>query len=339
MLIFYNLLINLIFKSKNTDLYKSLKFNINKKFYVLTTVLFTSVLLFTSSAGFKKVATDRGLSEINITINSVKEFLTLYYDLYFAQFSYFWIIFAILLICSYCFAYKKKELKKVVFPSLMLFSILIVIFSLILCGKTHNHHESYLLHENIRYNFLLLVLFPFLMCFGYFIKHIVLLIKNKKIKPLFFYSVIISILILSVKSCNYSITQINNNGRISDGFGQELYIFEKMARFYYLKNEIPKLPIETHKYELYRYENMFNKNYQNSKYTVFAKSYYPQIYKSNISEELGFIVSENALEEFEAAGGIFTEYELKHICFNRLLDDDFVLNKKTNLPELKNYLQ
>lgn len=335
MLIFYNLLVNLLFKSKKSELYESLKFNIDKKIYILTTILYTSIILFTTSGGFKAVATDRGLTQIDITMSSIKEFITLYWDLYFAPFSWFWILFTILFIVSFFFAYKNKELKKIIFPLLMLFSIIIVIFSLILCGKTNNS-EWYLTHTNIRYNFLLLILYPFLMCLGYSIKNIILSIKNKKIRPLFFYLTILLIISLFIKSYSYSIEKINNQ-RISDMFRVQLYMFEKMARFYYLKNQIPQLPIEVYE----KYDGTFffmeDKNYENSKKTLFATSYYPYIYKDNISEQLGFTVSENALEQFESLGGIFTEYELKHICFQCLLDDDFVLNKKANTNHLKSY--
>lgn len=51
------------------------------------------------------------------------------------------------------------------------------------------------------------------------------------------------------------------------------------------------------------------------------------IYKNNDATTLGVILDDNALEKFYAKGGTFSEKELEELKFERLKNDDFVLNK------------
>ena len=114
------------------------------------------------------------------------------------------------------------------------------------------------------------------------------------------------------------------------------YQMEKILRFYYLKDMIPYLPtyvrsIPNQGYA-FSYFNVHDKpNCFNDQTTI---SYYPRIYKSFKSAQLGYCFCDNAMEKFYELGGTFTDEELNNIQFKRLLDEDFVLNLWTSFDKI-----
>ena len=104
-----------------------------------------------------------------------------------------------------------------------------------------------------------------------------------------------------------------------------------MCRFYYLQNKTPIIITNLANFfpealgengETYNYSEELNEFKK-----LFLTSF-NLIYKDNNALTLGVTIDENALEKFYENGGIFTEKELKELKFERLKDNDFVLNKK-----------
>ena len=133
----------------------------------------------------------------------------------------------------------------------------------------------------------------------------------------------------------------NTDGTISK---ERIYICEKIMRFYYLRNEIPNLPVQFNKTDdmpdatssAFIWLNKFEDYKQNPcKYNtnetelVLTSSYYSKIYKDNRANTLGYCFSEDALEKFYKDGGTFTKKELEHIRFSKLFKKDFIY-KNTN---------
>lgn len=137
--------------------------------------LFSGIFLFTSSPGFLSVSSDRGLSDIKITLNELNEFIQLYFQVCFKDEYIYWIIFITTAAISVYFAIKNKEIKKIVFPFLMQISILTVLFSLVLCGKTYDEFTRdrfFLCHWNIVFLYKMLILYPLFIFLDYTIKNL-----------------------------------------------------------------------------------------------------------------------------------------------------------------------
>ena len=135
LLIIYNYTIN-IMAILNKNIEKNiLKYSINNFFCIPILFLLTAITLFTTSKGYNEVASDRGMSNIHITIENIKEFTQLYINKVFLDEIYIHIIFLILIISSFIFAKKQNKIKNIFLPIFMYISTLTVLYSLILCGK------------------------------------------------------------------------------------------------------------------------------------------------------------------------------------------------------------
>lgn len=172
MLIIYNYILKFPFAQKTDD--KNLKLNIDFKFYLLICTMFFTTYMFASSIGFKEVATYRGMSNISITFDILKEYLQLYFNVCFVNEWFYWLLFIIFFSIFFINAKKQNEIKKVILPLFMQISILTVMFSLILCGKTYEYSHNYtvlfgfwLHHSNIVFAYKLLILIPLLISFDY----------------------------------------------------------------------------------------------------------------------------------------------------------------------------
>lgn len=306
--------------------FESLKYNLNKYFYIPALFLFTATIFFTSNEGFKEVAADRGMTKITISQDIINEFCNLYLNCCIKDILIYWIIFIILLITAFIIAIRKSEIKKIIFPLFLQFAIISVMFSLVLCGKTYDEttrDRFYLHHQNIIFLYKMLILYPMLICMSYIIKN-----TRKYFKK--FIPIIIFIIFISYGTFSwikYPQFKEKTKTYYKEFFEirKNMYISEKMLRFYTLQNQTAILDEEIinnycHTWIIFGEEN----NYIESK---IVSSYYPQIYGKNI-KNLGFKLEKNALEKFYEKGGTFTEQELNELNFEHLKDVDFVLNKK-----------
>lgn len=325
LLITHNFLLKISEKITNKK-FENLKYNLDKYFYIPALALFTAISLFTSNNGFKEVATDRGMNKISISQELFNEFCDLYLNCCIENFLIYWIIFIILTITTLVIAIRKNELKKWIFPLFLQLAILCVMFSLILCGKTYDEatrDRFYLHHANIIFLYKMLILYPVLIYISY-------LIKNtrkhfKKLTPIIMVIVFISYGTFSCVKYHQLKEKTKSYYKEFSEIRKNMYISEKMLRFYVLQNQTAILD-----------EKIINdccntwiifdeeKNYANNR---IISSYYPQIYRQNI-KNLGFKLEKNALEKFYEKGGTFTQEELKNLNFEHLKDNDFVLNKK-----------
>ena len=96
------------------------------------------------------------------------------------------------------------------------------------------------------------------------------------------------------------------------------YVLEKMMRFYFLKDETPILPINNNHFCRYGWDY-----------------YLYQTYKYDLDKFKNFEMKENAMDLFYQKGGRFYKYELENIKFQRLKNNDFVLNKELDKNEVQ----
>ena len=181
----------------------------------------------------------------------------------------------------------------------------------------------------------MLLLFPLFYFLNYMYKNLKELNFPKWSKAeIFIFPVIIAVL----SAVMYDI-QIHKEPGIQDiTLKRKAYMMEKILRFYYLKKERPILPKEIlsgNDFGSWDHENVGEYDRENK----INSSYYPRIYKDNISAELGYSLEDNAFEKFYKAGGTFSADELENIKFSRLFSEDFVLNKNYSDNEIQQILE
>ena len=277
---------------------KKNKFNLNINFYLPMIFLFISMVNFILSPGFKEVAATRGMADIVITFDMVKEYTNLYLDVCFFKNVSYWIVFIILLILSIIICFRKKTFKNIILPIFFQISILTVMYSLILCGKTFGVSDYFLCHHNIVFLYKMLILYPIIILFDFVIKNIYETIRYKKE---FLWAVCLVILI--------SVICININ------FINKIKIHSKI--FYDFRKEMPKIP-QSFIFDLPLDSEIHSNLYKNS---------LSKIYKDNDYMKINFIIVPNGLKVFSEDGGKFSEEELRELKFSKLYDDDFVLGK------------
>ncbi len=314
---------NIIFKKT------SLKYILNKNFYFPVLSLFIGTLMFTTSWGFKDVAfNQRGLSILNLQPDIVNEFLIYFFKICFLNEIIYWILFlAITVICFYM-GIKKGELKKLTFSLIFEISILLVMFSLVLCGKNGDmsiieSSKFYVTHRNIVFLYKMLIIIPFAINISY-------LLKNLKIIRTVLGLFIISGIILAVIS-----VKMSENYYISNKFMCQLrtmnYMAEKILRFYFLQGKVPTIPTymvnpDKYYFNVWVYNDFEKKCYKDSR----LLTNYALIYKQDI-KNLEFCIGDNALMDFYNDGGKFSSDEMSDIMFSRLFDENFVLNKEQKI--------
>lgn len=321
LLVFYNIVVKLLSKIKNLNIdFEILKLNLNYKFYIPVCVMSTAILLFTQSSGYKSVASSRGMENINISSDLFHEFTHLYIIKCFQDIWFYWVAFLILLIVSAIFMSKRSEIKKIVFPLLLLTSILVVVYSLILCGKTFTDcgfPQYYLNHGNIIAVYKLLILYPFFILIGYVYK---LAKRNKFIKIL-----IVSILLISpFYFFSISVERIKYQLEFFYSIKKQQYVIEKIMRFYYLNNETPIIEPKEFGAIIKQCMEIWEEYPSSNRFLCPLDL----IYKNNDATRLGVIIGTDSIEKYYKKGGVFTEEELKELKFENLKDDNFVLNKK-----------
>lgn len=338
----YYVIVNKFFKGKN--IFKSLKINLDKNFYIPSFFLILAVLLVTSSKiGFQQMAAQRGLGGTLITTSLLKNFVSDYFNLYFMQNIFFWLFIAVLFICALVFAVRKNEIRKIIFPPLFIISVITVYFSLVLLGKTGYDGNFWFFHNNLIFLFKMLMIYPslYLLSYLYSKSLTVKYIKSKKLKIVLF---ILFIICMYKPFYNVIDFNIKLNRQILDymyGYKRKAYMVEKILRFYYIKNKRPILPqkaILSHDCDPWRFlgEGNYNNYFIGN---IMTSSYYPRIYKDKKSIDMGYELSDDAVKIFYKLGGTFSKEELENIKFSRLLNDDFVLNKDFSQTEIKNIIE
>lgn len=307
----YNLLITYLKNITKIEYLKKPKLDFI--FYISTVIVFTVAYFFTSNPDYKRVANDRGLNNIVLTLETTKEFIQTYIKIYFLDIWIYWLIFALLLCVSIYFTKKKNEFKKILLPIILQVSILIVIFSLILCGKTfqeETQNKFYLYHHNIIFLFKLYIMLPILIIFSYVCKNIRK--SHLAINIICFSLIICSPVLLIIKKNNFiTINEITKERK------KEQYQYEKMLRFYYLQEKTPIIYAPNYReLEWEKYHKKLQLNVMNI------------IYKNNDATKFEYILDENAFELYKKNGGTFEEEELEKLHFEKLKDKNFVLNKK-----------
>ncbi len=324
----YNLIILLISKiKKDIKLKDEYKLNLNFNFYLPVLCLYTAIYMFINNKGYKIVANSRGMDDIVINFDILKEFIYYYIQIYFKYDILYWLIYIPVFAAAFYYAYKNKEIKNVILPLFINISVLTVIFSLILCGKTNEEMsislfpdcKYFLSHCNVVFIYKMISIYPFILLLSYLIKN------NEKTKYILY--CIIGFLVFYFVNNNKLVNFIKE---VPVQPRKEFYIAEKILRYEYLLNERPYLPYsEQMKFDDLGYLRWADENKKCLDFwdfwcDIYIHHYYPQIYKDFESVKKGYCVSEDAYERYLEKGGKFTEEELKDIKFQRLLNDDFV---------------
>lgn len=321
LIIFYQVVLSKIIS--NVEKFNLYKLNISKNFFYPVNFLFIAILCFISSTGFKKVVNERGFEDIVFSFDLIKEFLIEFFNLYILSEIWFWIIFLVIIIINFRIAYNKKEINKALIPTFLLVSIICSILSLVVCGKTfYEEGEFWLVHHNIQFIFIMLVVVPFLMNLSYLIKN-----TNIKKQIKFVIPILCLIYLAMIVKINNSQEIIKYNQHIKF-LKEHCYKIEKIFRFYHLQGKIPYLPGYIVTRDIYKFELPREEVCKMDKYNNFLRSYYPNIYNDSSTYYMLYCVSDKAYERFYSLGGTFTQDELSDIKFSRLFDENFVLNKK-----------
>ena len=315
---------------------KSLKININKNFYIPSLSLLTAAILVTTSqSGFQTMAAGRGLGNTLITKELIIEFTKTFADKYLYD---NWGLITSLIILSVfasIFAVKNKEIKVIILPVFFIISVFTTVFSLLFLGKTCYDGGFWLNHPNIIFLYDMLLTFPLLYFLNYLYKNLKELFFNNKSKTeICVFSMLLIVLLITMFEM-----KIHNFEMIQDiTLKRKAYIMEKILRFYYLKKERPILPKDIILGDDFGSWDHFDTEDYDRENKINA-SYYPRIYKDDISAELGYKLEDNAIEKFYKAGGTFSREELENIKFSRLFSEDFVLNKNYSDKEILQILE
>ncbi len=334
--------ISLFLKNKVKDnvIIDSLQIKLNRNFYMPVIFFAIGVILFVSSTGYREVSADRGMTNIVVTYDLLKEFTSYFINNCFYEIKEFWIAFLILACSGIYLSIRNKDLRVPLFVFCFLFSLMAVMFSLVLCGKTHNHTDFYIIHPNILFLYKMLLLISFGIILSYVSQYI---FKNNK-----YHSLIISCL-AAILFFYLSLSLLHNMSFIRDinpsqdyllKRNQENYILEKITRFYYLNNKTAIIPKEFYEnLDIYNdthyfdgIDNITNCVYERNQLT--HANYY-NIYKTIPDVSPYICVKDNAIDEFYNNGGYITKEELNKLDFNRLFDEQYVLKPATNNKDEK----
>ena len=218
------------------------------------------------------------------------------------------------------------NLKKFVFPFLLQFSVIVVICSLLLCGRTFYVKDWFWIEYGniIQYSYLLFLV-SFVIYFGYVVKNLMLITKGMKIKRLIPY-ILVSTLFLFLIGKEYSIFDTKRMEEIPFSsytyktmlvHRKTTYILEKMIRFYYLRNEQIYIPENRNFFSIHGWGR-----------------YFKYIYGEYMGSDGRYVNSPDAISRFYQKGGMFTVQELQELKFQNLLNNDFVLNKKVSESDI-----
>ena len=320
--IVYNVLISLFNRMKPEINLFEYKYNLDINFYLPVFIFYVSFFFTITSSGFKDTMIEnRGVGHFSFQTDTLKEFLSLYISNCFQNHIIYWVIFIIVIIASIIILKKENNYKEFFITYFVQFSILLVMFSLILGGKNvENINDYFINHHFINLLYKFMILYPLLLGIGYIINNCN--IKKKIIVPCI---IMISILFsiqqtyfiyknnIEKKYINYDVMEVK----------KKYYIAHKLVRFYTLKNKNPFYPTNMTFYmELSPEDKMISENIEILSYSMYL------IYQDENILKLKLKITDDTLEKFYNDGGSLTEEELKNIKFSRLFEDKFVLNKK-----------
>lgn len=326
----YNLIVLFVSKIKKDIKFKDeYKLNLNHNYYLPVLFLYMAIYMFINNKGYKAVAASRGMEDIIINFDILKEFIYYYVQIYFKYDIIYWLIFIPVLAVSFYLAYKNKEIKNIILPLFINISVLTVIFSLILCGKTNDEMsislfsdcKYFLSHCNVIFIYKMIIIYPFILLLSYLFKY------NEKTKCILYF--IVGIMVIYFACLNKNLFS-KLNSLSSNQQRQEFYIAEKILRYEYLLNETPYIPYSKNLKEMdlgylrWADENKKCLDFWDPWWDGYIHQYYPQIYKDFESIKKGYCVSEDAYERYIEKGGKFSEKELEDIKFQRLLNDEFI---------------
>lgn len=330
LIIIWDSLIKRITKKYSANVFlNSLKIRLNKNFYIPALFLVTGIILFVSSPGFCQVATDRGMTNINVTYDIFKEFTVCFFEKCVFSIWEFWISFILLYAIALYFSIRNKDLKLAVFSAIYVISLFMVMVSLILLGKAScvNNGAFWIEHNNILFLYKMLLIIPFAINLSYLYFCIN---KNKKYLCVFYSFVILLFCFINIKLFfnNQIIDTINHDRNWLYMRKQNNYITNKIVRFYWLNNETVVLPMKLLPEDTYgtflNIDEETNCVYGENQLV----SLYKRIYKETPDVSVYICVSDNAINEFYEKGGYITKEELNNLNFSRLFDKNFVFKKK-----------
>ena len=332
LLFLYNIMVFYINKIKNKNI-ELFCFNKPVIFVIITFLL--STISFVFSRGFKTVASDRGLENIKLSVETIKEFTSMFYQMDILRIWWLWIIGFVIFIFTIYICKKNNKINELIFPLLLQISNILVLFSLVLCGKTYDFADSFwLMQPNVQSLFRILLFIPFLMMFNLVYRFTEEKFKkNSLVMICSLLGIIFICLSIGVQKENY------NNGKayFSPKIKKMNYIVEKMYRFFYLSKKEIHLPtslmqLNRHLLMCFHWSRDFkyidDKNY--GKWSALSYHYYPLIYKDTGTKELEYYYSEDAINKFYSAGGCITKEEINNIKFNKLKDEKFIFKKNIN---------
>lgn len=323
-------------RNKNNGL-AELKFN--KNLYIIN--FFFVIFAFLYLNVFKNIILQKGFGNVSIDFLLITNFLKSFISICVYEIWWYWLIFCIIVV----FLFTKMGCKffynfSFMYALIIQLTNILGMFPLIFCGQEFNIN-FYLAFEHVNFAYKLMLIVPLIIIICLAISYI----DNKKIKNLIvkiiaFILILFSFInILKVLPSYYKETY----SRLKENKSMHKlnYIYEKMIRFYFLNNEIPYLPIKNSKYTnlfnidiIIDEDKLKNGNEYCIKESKLINWYFPYIYGDEKSKQIGFYCfSDDALNKFYKKGGTFTKSELDKIIFERLKNDNFVLNKEINIEK------
>ncbi len=302
-------------------------FNLDKNFYIPIFVFFTIMSIYISSPGYKEISSEREVFSSIISFDILREFSDTYFQILITNQILYWILFAVLTGISFYFAIKKDEVNKVILPLFLQVSFLIVMFSLIFCGKTY-HNQFWLNRQDIIFLFELLILYPLFLYISYILYAVKTQFKNKEYIRLLVYGVSCFLILLSLDYIflvSISQKSIYKYINLTKNMKLQRYMDEKIIRFYLLKGETPKLKSNLTPTFITTTDIIINENGK-KEYIQGRKdsAYFQKIYKTDKFKR--YKIYDNAIQDYQNKGGTFSEKEIKDMNFQKLLDDNFILN-------------
>ena len=295
---------------------KLFKFSMNKldiKFYLPVCSLYIATICFVSSFGFNQIATERGMQNITLSLPIIKEFSQTFFQLYVVNCIWLWVVLIFLMICSFIIVIKQKtDIPKLIFPLIILLGTILVIYSLVLCGKTYDEatrDRFWLFHRNIQCMFKILLLYPIIIYCSLVIKKI----KNEYI-PIVLIIIINFFVLFNLKN---EIVHFDTDFLVK--IKKIQYQYTKIIRFYNLKGQTAKIP-ENLDIEFYNYFVGLESDKERELSSI------DKIYRDNKATTYGFIVTDDDLQDLYKDGLCFSDEELKEPKFAKLKDNNFVLS-------------
>lgn len=306
--------------------------SIDRIFYLAALWFCAGCLVFYLNPGFWLLANEReatsNIHSWNLLSGLFSDFIHSWFKTLFLL-DYQWMLSIGLIILSILIMLMNKNYAKnsrVVLSSwVLILGVCIFYFTLLIPGKTFFDGVSFwVVSKELRSFVFSVFLSSDFLLLGYFIEFIISLTKKEKVINAFLAVISISILIFMCFHYKQGyINSINDQKRIK----QLMYKIEKMYVFYAEKNETAIFPQslsrETDIGSVILSQGMFK-----GQISWFLTPYYTSIYKKSEYVPIKLLPDDQAIKEFYSKGGTFEKGEIERADFTKLLDKDFVLNKK-----------